>query len=154
MPKQVRKSRSKKKVRATKSAARKTRPASRRTERSKVEVSRSRPRQPLDKTSAFRLDDGEPRVEKTEAEELIPGAAADDLAEEMGEEFVEEATSGEAVAEDVRDEVVPEEEGGPFVETDGRTEFASGTDASNPEDAEPAALPTVSRLRRGVKPQV
>jgi hypothetical protein len=44
-----------------------------------------------------------------------------------------------------RDEEVPEESGGPFVETSGRSEFAYGTDASNPKDAEQAPFPTTRR---------
>lgn len=68
--------------------------------------------------------------------------ANDDLAEEMGEEFVITATSGEQAAEDLRNEDVPEERGGPFVVTTGRTEFAYGSDPSNPKDAERAAFPT------------
>ena len=31
--------------------------------------------------------------------------------------------------------------GGPFVETSGSTEFAYGSDPSNPQDAEPSAFP-------------
>ena len=58
---------------------------------------------------------------------------SDSLAEEMGAEFVEAATSGEDQNQDVRGQEVTEEVGGPFVETSGATEFASGTDASNPE---------------------
>src|SRR5713101_8448100 len=68
--------------------------------------------------------------------------ADDDLAEEMGEEFVMTATSGEQAAEDLRNQDFPEELGGPFVVTSGRTEFAYGSDPSNPKDAEPAAFPT------------
>ena len=59
----------------------------------------------------------------------------DDLVEELGEEFVQGATSGEYKAEDALNEDVTEEVGGPFVETSGGTEFAGGTDASNPESA-------------------
>jgi hypothetical protein len=80
-----------------------------------------------------------------------PELAKDDLAEELGEEFVLTATSGEQAAEDIRNEDVPEELGGPFIETSARTEFGYGTDASNPEDAEPAAFPT-SSLEPSVNP--
>jgi hypothetical protein len=66
----------------------------------------------------------------------------DDLAEGLGEEFVHSATSGENEGEDTLDQVVPEEEGGPFVESSGGTEFASGTDASNPKGAKPEPFPT------------
>jgi hypothetical protein len=55
--------------------------------------------------------------EREEAETLIPGAADDDLAEELGEESVEAATSGQTAAEDNLNAEVPEETGGPFVET-------------------------------------
>jgi hypothetical protein len=61
--------------------------------------------------------------------------SSDSLAEQLGEEFLQTATSGEYEAEDVLDQVVPEENGGPFVETSASTEFAHGTDASNIKDA-------------------
>ncbi len=52
---------------------------------------------------------------REEAETLIPGAEDDDLAEELGEESVEAATSGQTQAEDNLNAEVPEETGGPFV---------------------------------------
>jgi hypothetical protein len=61
--------------------------------------------------------------------------ATDDLSEEMGEEVVSTATTGEYEAEQVREQDVPEEVGGPFVETTGREEFGHGTDPSNPKGA-------------------
>jgi hypothetical protein len=67
----------------------------------------------------------------------------DDLAEELGEDFVGAATSGESV-DDARDEPVPEEDGGPFVTTTAESQFAHGTDGSNPEDAEREPFPTTS----------
>lgn len=87
----------------------------------------------------------EPEREREPAEALIPGAAGDDLAEELGQEYVESATSGEQAAEDIRDQIVPEESGGPFVETSADSEFAYGTDESNPADAQRAAFPTTRR---------
>jgi len=66
----------------------------------------------------------------------------DDLVEELGEEFVESATSAEPVAEDVANQDVPEEVGGPFVETTARQELADDTDESNPEDATREPFPT------------
>jgi len=63
------------------------------------------------------------------------GTERDDFAEERGEATVETMTSGEYIGEDQRDQIVPEEHGGPFVETGGRKEFASGTDPSNPNTA-------------------
>jgi hypothetical protein len=68
--------------------------------------------------------------------------ASDALAENFGEEFVASATSGENQEEDIFDAQVPEERGGPFVETTAGTEFAEGTDPSNPEDAEREPFPT------------
>lgn len=65
----------------------------------------------------------------------------DDLAEELGEEFVAEATSGEHEGEELNDQNVPEEIGGPFVVTDADTEFARGTDASNPRGAKREPFP-------------
>ena len=62
---------------------------------------------------------------------------------------MQSATSGEQAAQDIRDEEVPEESGGPFVETSGRSEFAYGTDASNPKDAERAPFPTTRREKYG-----
>jgi hypothetical protein len=67
--------------------------------------------------------------------------AADDLAEELGEEFVETATTGEDEGEEVLNQVVPEENGGPFVETTAGTEFAHGYDASNPRGAKREPFP-------------
>jgi hypothetical protein len=66
---------------------------------------------------------------------------SDTLAEELGEEVVSKATSGEDSAEDTLNETVEEETGGPFVETDGSTEFADGTDASNPVGADREPFP-------------
>jgi hypothetical protein len=66
----------------------------------------------------------------------------DDLAEEMGETWVETATSGEDENEDVFNQEVPEESGGPFVQTSGSQEFAEGTDASNPKRAKREPFPT------------
>ncbi len=83
--------------------------------------------------------------EREEPETLIPGAADDDLAEELGEEAIEAATSGQQPAEENLNAEVPEETGGPFVETSAATEFARGTDASNPADAERAPFPTTGR---------
>jgi hypothetical protein len=74
----------------------------------------------------------EPDREREEPETLIPGAEKDDLAEELGEESVEAATSGQTPAEDNLNEEVPEETGGPFVETSGDTVYGYGSDRRNP----------------------
>jgi hypothetical protein len=65
----------------------------------------------------------------------------DDLVEELGEEFVTEATSAEHEGEDVLDQEVPEERGGPFVETTGDQEFGHGVDPSNPKGASREPFP-------------
>jgi hypothetical protein len=80
----------------------------------------------------------------SESAEYIPGVAEDSLAEELGEAAVTSATSGDQAAENIRDEDLSEEEGGPFVITPARREFAPGTDESNPADAEPAPFPTAT----------
>jgi hypothetical protein len=90
------------------------------------------------------VDNEEEPSAMTESPEYIPGVEDDSLAEELGEAAVESATSGDQAAENIRDEDLSEEEGGPFVITRARREFARGTDASNPEDAEPAAFPTAT----------
>ncbi len=69
----------------------------------------------------------------------------DDLAEMLGEEYVRSVTSGEEQGVELRDEEVPEEEGGPFIETSPRKEFAFDVDDSNPEDAEREPLPLANR---------
>lgn len=67
---------------------------------------------------------------------FVSGSRADDdLAEELGEETVIAMTSGGPHwAEDVNRDV-DEDDGGPFVITSAKKEFASGTDESNIEEA-------------------
>jgi hypothetical protein len=65
----------------------------------------------------------------------------DDVAEDLGEEVVGKATSGEDEGEEVANAEYTEEVGGPFVVTSGGEEFAEGTDESNPEDAEQEPFP-------------
>ena len=69
----------------------------------------------------------------------------------MGEEFVRSVTSGEEAESEMEEEETDEEQGGPYLRTSGRTEFGYGTDLSNPADAEPAGLPSVSPA---VKPKL
>jgi hypothetical protein len=66
----------------------------------------------------------------------------DDVAEELGQEVVGKATTGEDEGEEDANEDFVEEVGGPFVVTTGRDEFAEGTDESNPYDAEREPFPT------------
>lgn len=71
--------------------------------------------------------------------------AVDDLAEQLAEEFLIAATTGEHPHEHALDEEVPEESGGPFVIHSARSEFGRGVDASNPVDASREPLPTPMR---------
>ena len=89
----------------------------------------------------------DPEREHEEAEALIPGAEDDDLAEELGEESVEAAMSGQSSAEDNLNAEVPEETGGPFVETTGETEFGYGTHPRNRRGAGPATVPRIRRRK-------
>jgi hypothetical protein len=69
--------------------------------------------------------------------------SSDSLAEQLGESFVAAATSGEDASDDARDdEDEVDEQGGPFIESTSETEFADGTDASNPGDATREPFPT------------
>ena len=68
----------------------------------------------------------------------------DELGEELGETFVEGVTGSDDAAMEHRADGTQEDDGGPFVVTTGATEFAHGTDGSNPADAEREALPMVS----------
>jgi hypothetical protein len=76
-----------------------------------------------------------------------PARATDDLAEELAEEFLLSATSGEYVGEEQLNEEVPEESGGPFVIHSARSEFGRGVDESNPADANREAVPSPMRAR-------
>jgi hypothetical protein len=71
-----------------------------------------------------------------------PSSSKDDFAEELAEDFVGAATSGEEQGLETRDSVLDEEAGGPFVTTPAKREFAEGPDASNPEDAEREPFPS------------
>lgn len=73
-----------------------------------------------------------------------PMRTDDDLAETLGEGFIQGATQDDEAEDAALDGLVPEEIGGPFVETSGAEEFADGVDASNPSSAnrEPIPRPT------------
>jgi hypothetical protein len=82
-------------------------------------------------------------AEPKDAASFIEGAnSRDPLAEELGEDFVKSAVSGEGSVEESLEQVVAEERGGPFVETTAGQEYADGTDASNPRGAKPEPFPT------------
>jgi len=69
------------------------------------------------------------------------------VGDELLEDFLRAATTGEDAGEDVRNQDFPEDNGGPFVTTRASDEMADGLDASNPEDAEPAGMPSPMRER-------
>jgi hypothetical protein len=66
------------------------------------------------------------------------------LAEEMGEAFLQSATSGEESEAERRDRILPEESGGPFVRTRASQEFAYDLDESNIAEATREPLPKTS----------
>jgi hypothetical protein len=59
----------------------------------------------------------------------------DPLAEVLAEEFLQAATTGEDPRADELNQGVPEDQGGPFIVTKARDEFALGRDKSNPRGA-------------------
>ncbi len=76
------------------------------------------------------------------------------LSEELGEAYVESATTGEESEAERHERFVTEEQGGPFVPSTAFEEYADGTDASNTGDATREPLPNTSRadpLRRPSK---
>lgn len=70
---------------------------------------------------------------------------ADELGEQLGEIFVENITGADDAAMDRSAMETIEEVGGPFIVTTATDEFALGTDASNPPDADREAQPTVAK---------
>ncbi len=68
----------------------------------------------------------------------------DPLAEELGEAFLESATSGEESEPERRERILPEEEGGPFVSTRASQEFGYDFDESNIAEATREPLPKSS----------
>ena len=102
-------------------------------------------KRPVPATSVQRRRDGTGHLDQEYARDLRPSGRASvepneaaflhgtrsgiALAEQFGETVVTTATSGEDTGEDDRDRVLTEENGGPFVETSGRIEFAYGIDA-------------------------
>jgi hypothetical protein len=98
-------------------------------------------RELLAKARENRNDDDSP--DSTRA--FLNGNHSDDpLAEELGEAFLEAATSGEEAEASRRDQVTPDEYGGPFVYTSGREEYALDLDESNIAEATREPLPRTS----------
>jgi hypothetical protein len=77
-----------------------------------------------------------------------PAHTKDDLAEELAEEFIASATSGEGQGEEGHERVVAEETGGPFVPSTGKVEFGRRRDASNPRGATREPFPTPSSPKK------
>jgi hypothetical protein len=92
----------------------------------------------LEASQASRNREGENRA-------FIDGAAPEELSEELGEAFIQAATSGEDAELERRESVIPEESGGPFVPSTAGQEFAGGTDESNIPEATREALPRTSK---------
>jgi hypothetical protein len=74
-----------------------------------------------------------------------PAHTSDDLAENLAEQFLESATSGEERGEEALNEFQEEEEGGPFVDSSPEDEFALDEDESNPIGTPPENFPSPMR---------
>jgi hypothetical protein len=110
-----------------------------------------RPRRDVEIERVMRADSADAFIRNPDDGEMN---VDDDLAENLAEEFVHAATSGENQAEEMLDQIVPEEIGGPFVETSAEEEFADDIDESNPSDAEPEPMPrAVTGLSERPKPE-
>jgi hypothetical protein len=68
----------------------------------------------------------------------------DEEAQQLGEEFVRSVTSGEEAESEMEEEAQDEEQGGPFIITTAREEYAYDSDESNPPGAEREPFPRVS----------
>jgi hypothetical protein len=101
----------------------------------------------LDEAHARRLleKSGDSRSDKDTNAFLPRPRTSDALSEELGEAFVQSATTGEESEAERHDRVVPDEQGGPFVTTPASDEYASGTDESNISEATREPLPRTSK---------
>jgi hypothetical protein len=90
------------------------------------------------------VDEARERVDEDQLLSIETPDGVDELGEELGETYVEDVTGADDAATEHRAVDTLEDEGGPFVVTTAAREFALGTDASNPADAEREALPMVS----------
>ena len=85
------------------------------------------------------------RVRDEDEQAFLTGfRTAEPFAEELGEAFLQSATSGEESEPERRDRIFTEEEGGPFVRTRASQEFAYGVDESNIAEATREPLPKTS----------
>ncbi len=95
----------------------------------------------LDPAYAARLREQSGKSEDSDRAFVDASSSEDDLSEQLGQEFIANATSGEDQTNERFQARLVEEDGGPFVETDGATEFADDVDASNPVDATREPIP-------------
>ncbi|HEY8944121.1 MAG TPA: hypothetical protein VIM73_07660 [Polyangiaceae bacterium] len=101
-------------------------------------------RELLEKARETRNNDGD----ASSAHAFIPRPrTGEELAEELGEAFVESATSGGETEPDRHERFVSAEAGGPYVPSSASEEFASGTDESNIPEAEREPLPRTSKAK-------
>jgi hypothetical protein len=85
------------------------------------------------------------RSQRTDDTAFVTGfRTGEPLAEELGEAFLESATSGEESEPERHERILPEESGGPFVPTRASQEFAYGVDESNIAEATREPLPKTS----------
>ena len=75
---------------------------------------------------------------------FVDADTEDEEAQQLGEEFVRSVTSGEEAESEMEEEAQVEEQGGPFVITTAREEFAYDSDESNPPGTEREPFPRVS----------
>jgi hypothetical protein len=96
----------------------------------------------LEKARASRNSDKDAEAQQA----FIAGpASAEELSEELGEAYLQSATSGEQSEPARHERITPDESGGPFVPTSARREFAEGTDESNIAEATREPLPRTSK---------
>jgi hypothetical protein len=96
----------------------------------------------LEKARAGRNSDGD----EAALHAFISGPSSnEELSEELGEAYLQSATSGEESEPDRHERITSEEMGGPFVTTTARVEFADGIDESNIAEATREPLPRTSK---------
>jgi hypothetical protein len=85
------------------------------------------------------------RSQRDDSSAFLTGfRTGDALAEELGEAFLQSATSGEESEPERRERILTEEVGGPFVRTRASQEYAYGLDESNIAEATREPLPKTS----------
>jgi hypothetical protein len=99
-------------------------------------------RELLAKARETRNDDDRPEANRS----FVNGShSTEELAEELGEAFIEAATAGESSEPERHDQITAAESGGPFVVTRAALEYADGTDESNIAEALREPLPRTSK---------